>query len=106
MNDQFLETEVVSRRYELKTGLYAPITEHGSIVVNGILASCFVGVENEPIQKMIYSYIFLLRRIFTSLDFYSLFETLGSSNVENRGIRVPEIVFSMLDVSKKYLKPF
>ncbi|XP_045909668.1 indian hedgehog B protein-like isoform X2 [Micropterus dolomieu] len=28
------------------TGLYAPLTQHGSVVVNGVLASCYAAVDN------------------------------------------------------------
>jgi len=40
-----------------KVGIYAPITEEGSIIVNGIAASCYANNENEDIQRFIYTYL-------------------------------------------------
>lgn len=36
-------TSVQERR---STGLYAPLTQHGSLVVNGVLASCYAAVDS------------------------------------------------------------
>ncbi|KAK2906183.1 indian hedgehog B protein-like [Channa argus] len=33
-------------REQMSIGLYAPLTQHGSIVVNGVLASCYASVDN------------------------------------------------------------
>jgi hypothetical protein len=42
----------VSRRRE--RGIYSPMTMDGSIVADGVLASCFSHVESHAIQKLIY----------------------------------------------------
>ncbi|XP_068185422.1 indian hedgehog B protein-like [Antennarius striatus] len=36
-----------------KTGLYAPLTQHGSIVVNGVLASCYAAVDNHHLAHWV-----------------------------------------------------
>ncbi|CAN9497855.1 unnamed protein product [Ophioblennius macclurei] len=33
-----------------RTGLYAPLTQHGSIVVNGVLASCYAAVDGHRLS--------------------------------------------------------
>ncbi|XP_068602862.1 indian hedgehog B protein-like [Brachionichthys hirsutus] len=36
-----------------RTGLYAPLTQHGSIVVNGVLASCYAAVDNHHLAHWV-----------------------------------------------------
>ncbi|XP_022596218.1 indian hedgehog B protein-like [Seriola dumerili] len=43
-------TSVEERR---STGLYAPLTQHGSVVVNGVLASCYAAVDNHHLAHWV-----------------------------------------------------
>ncbi|KAM3719828.1 Protein qua-1 [Dirofilaria immitis] len=52
----------IGRQY-LK-GIYSPMTVEGSIVVNGVLASCFSQVENHFTQKLVYDFLVFLHRMF------------------------------------------
>ncbi|VDK80128.1 unnamed protein product [Litomosoides sigmodontis] len=55
----------VGRQY-LK-GIYAPMTVEGSIVADGILASCFSQVESHFTQKLVYDFVVFLYRTFGRL---------------------------------------
>ena len=54
--------EVVSLKMKKKRGLYAPLTDNGKIVVNGILASCFTDIR-EPIIQNVYFEVSLIPAI-------------------------------------------
>ncbi|EFO22508.1 hypothetical protein LOAG_05981 [Loa loa] len=53
----------IGRQY-LK-GIYSPMTVEGSIVADGVLASCFSQVENHFTQKLVYDFFVFLHRIFS-----------------------------------------
>ena len=42
------------------TGLYAPLTEHGNIVINGIVVSCYAIIENHQLAHSVFAPIRLL----------------------------------------------
>lgn len=56
------------------TGLYAPLTQHGSIVVNGVLASCYAAVDNHHLAHW---------ALAPMRSFYSL---IGPSEPQNDGL--------------------
>ncbi|CAG9533707.1 unnamed protein product [Cercopithifilaria johnstoni] len=55
----------IGRQY-LK-GIYSPMTVEGSIVADGVLASCFSQVESHFSQKLVYDFLIFLTRIFGRL---------------------------------------
>ncbi|XP_076602454.1 indian hedgehog B protein-like isoform X3 [Chaetodon auriga] len=44
---------VTSVEEQRSAGLYAPLTQHGSIVVNGVLASCYAAVDNHHLAHWV-----------------------------------------------------
>ncbi|KAK5623990.1 hypothetical protein CRENBAI_021880 [Crenichthys baileyi] len=56
------------------TGLYAPLTQHGSIVVNGVLASCYAAVDSHYLSHWVLAPLRLVYRI------------IGPSQVQNDGL--------------------
>uniref|UniRef100_A0A3B3CWC5 Hedgehog protein n=1 Tax=Oryzias melastigma TaxID=30732 RepID=A0A3B3CWC5_ORYME len=56
------------------TGLYAPLTQHGSIVVNGVLSSCYAAVDSHELSHW----------AFAPLRF--LYSMLGPSQAQSDGV--------------------
>uniref|UniRef100_G3NSS9 Hedgehog protein n=1 Tax=Gasterosteus aculeatus TaxID=69293 RepID=G3NSS9_GASAC len=56
------------------TGLYAPLTQHGSIVVNGVLASCYAAVDNHHLAHW----------VLTPLRFF--YSLMGRSEPQSHGL--------------------
>lgn len=56
------------------SGLYAPLTQHGSIVVNGVLASCYAAVDSHHLSHW----------VLTPLRFF--YSLIGPSGVQEDGL--------------------
>jgi hypothetical protein len=98
-NGEFKESKIVEKTTEMKTGIYAPITENGNIVVNDVLASCVTNYENEALMNIIYSFVHQTRRVLRNVMPTVMFETLfGSAGA------VPHGVITFMDLSKPFTK--
>jgi len=102
-NGDLIESKVISKSKDMKKGVYAPITTNGNIIVNDVLASCFTNVENEAVQKIIYSYVSYGHSMLTSV-LPNSFVDLFYSNQSGSMVQIPEIVLSFLDLSKGFFK--
>ena len=51
--DEFLEDKVISVNLVQSQGAYAPLTEHGTILVNNILASCYSNVYSHQLAHAV-----------------------------------------------------
>jgi hypothetical protein len=56
LGDNFVKSKIVRIESIVKKGLIAPLTESGTIIVDGILASCFCGTDRADILKAFGSY--------------------------------------------------
>lgn len=46
-----------------KQGIFAPVTREGTVVVNGIVCSCFANQGDGYLQKILHSYIMFMRNL-------------------------------------------
>jgi len=86
---ELMTTPVVSIEKTTKTGIYSPLTASGSIVVDGVLASCYSSVESEGLQKFMFSYISAIKDLLP----------MGGSN----DMSTPHLVYAFLDVAKHWV---
>lgn len=104
-NGHLVESKVVKISSEMKTGIYAPITRQGNLIVNDVLASSFACLENEPLQKIMYQYMDWALRfldLLTPEHFIELF--YSTPRVTNQSMTVPEVVFSFWDLGKTFVR--
>ncbi len=79
------------------SGIYSPITASGSIVVNGIYASCFSAIKGYQAQQVIHSFIM---QIYSSLEWFeeNYFELKWLKGAEEG--RIPHIVWGVFKLAK------
>ncbi|CAM4832635.1 unnamed protein product [Rotaria magnacalcarata] len=66
-NNQIIPGEIISIQLTKQQGYYAPLTESGTIVVNGVLASNYATVSNHVLAHRIMSiYRWLIKLVVTS----------------------------------------
>ena len=54
-NDKLIKEEIVSTHLETRKGIYSPVTAHGTIIVEDILASCYSDYEGHSLIHMVFA---------------------------------------------------
>jgi len=103
VDDKLVESKVVSRKMEKKTGVYAPVTSNGNIVVNDVLASCFTNMESESIQQLMYSFLIAVRNVLSYVLPSSWIEIMFSSPFAS-AVDVPPFLYSFLNLAKGFMR--
>jgi len=69
-NSGMIMDEVVSNDIEIRKGTYSPLTSHGSIIVEDILASCYSELEDHSLLHMAFAparWFNHIRNVFSSM---------------------------------------
>ncbi|VDO96681.1 unnamed protein product [Soboliphyme baturini] len=98
-DEELTQTRVKVITIKNKVGIYSPVTETGSIIVNDVLASCYTTIENESIQKLLFKYAIVLNKIIRMLLPRSIYELIF---VPEEG-SVPPAIISAFSIRKLIL---
>lgn len=100
---KLIESKVIERRIDKKSGIYAPITTTGNIVVNGVLASCYTNIENEAVQRLIYSYFMRFHYVLKHILPESLLEAFFGSPF-SATVEIPYFFYSFANLAKTFVR--
>ena len=92
--------EVVSNDIEIRKGTYSPVTSHGSIIVQDILASCYSELEDHSLLHMAFAparWFNDIRNVFSSMK---RMEENASSEYENAYMEQHWYSEALLDVGR------
>lgn len=85
--DSLITTIITKITVATRRGIYAPLTKHGTIVVDGILASCYAYIDNIYVAHAVFAPMRVYHDIsqyftmFTSLESHNAVERRNSTNV-------------------------
>jgi len=68
IDNEFVADQIVDIVRETKRGIFSPITNQGTIVVNDLYVSCYSSLENHMIQKTVHSVIITLRHLISKVS--------------------------------------
>lgn len=102
-NGALKESKIVDIKLEMKMGIFAPVTEMGNIVVDGVLASCFTNFENEFLLKFVYSSLYAIRMSFSAILPEWLMDSFFD-NTFNSAVDVSQAFLTFVDLTKPFLK--
>jgi len=91
---QLIASPVVSADQIRMTGAYSPITATGSIVVDGVAASVYSTIENESLQKLLFSYLIAAKNLIPN--------SFTGLQINSEIIHIPEIMKYYLEMSKYF----
>jgi hypothetical protein len=95
-------SKIVSRSTERQQGVFSPITSKGSIIVNGVAASCYSYVENEALQKIVYSYVETVQAMLGGVLPETWLSGLFGTATE-QVVNIPASLYSFFEFSKSFL---
>ena len=72
MNGTFSFSQVISMIHQFENGFIAPLTESGNLVVNGIHASCYTGVNSHSLAHLFFQPLVYWYHIKRKLNFSEL----------------------------------
>ncbi|KAE9552918.1 hypothetical protein FO519_003860 [Halicephalobus sp. NKZ332] len=79
---------------KISKGIYSPMTVEGSLVANGVLASCFSQIESHGTQKLAYDFLFRI---------YNFFGYMKEAFVETQ--EIPSML-NYIHVLSRHVLPF
>jgi len=81
-----------------KTGIYAPVTADGSIIVNNVLASSYAIFKNEYLQELFLDATFKCRHVLE----YVLPRNWILPSFSGTQVEIPQVVVSMLQLAQSF----
>lgn len=97
--DRFLVDPILRVVRERRRGIFSPITNQGTIVVNGVQTSCYSSLENQAVQRTIHSLLIKANRMTQAA--WRWISGAGESNMEVKD--VPTVLAFFLEVAKTVL---
>ncbi|CAJ0959702.1 unnamed protein product, partial [Mesorhabditis belari] len=95
-NGEIRAERIVKIGRRISTGIYSPITVEGSIIVDGVLASCFAQVESHSTHKVLYDFTHWV---------YKTFSLTSTTTTWSEVFPLPRLVHYMHELSRHVL-PF
>ena len=80
--------EVIGIRRSLEIGVYAPLTRHGTLIVNGFLASCYADVDSHRLAHLAMTPLLLWHRMLLPLRRRRQIDDFGSQLDENDNMQL------------------
>jgi hypothetical protein len=102
-NAELVESKIVDKTIRLLKGIYAPVTVNGNVIVNDVLASCYVAFENEAALKVLFNSLNSLNNVLNYLMPQALVNTFMNTPFKSE-VDVSQLFVSFLDLASSFIK--
>ena len=92
--------EVVSNDIKIRKGIYSPLTSHGSIIVEDILASCYTELEDHSLLHMAFAPVRWFNDIRNVFSITKRIEKHTSSEFECDDMKLHWYTEALLDIGR------